>query len=367
MIICSYEDRPSDVVGLKLLVCSVQRHLPDIAVHIGCPGAPAAFARWMAGRTNVTLEQIVDPTLKGWNAKPVLLLRLLEAGHDSVTWMDSDLIVAGDFRAPLKDDQALVLTNELAWKPHEEALMRTRGWNLPLGHRSSGLVNSAFLRVGQQHRPLLQEWIRLLKTPAYQVAQTLPFHTRPPHMIGDQDVLSALLGSAAFCELPVTILSRGLDIIHDIQGGYHPWDRLANLARPMPPLVHAQSYKPWRFLVPPSPLREPTRYYHLIHVETSPYGHVARQYSDELDDEAPWLNVRSLPGKLANAMALGNPHLPGLPQALVGRLRDRQIRARHQLTRVGRAARRLMSRMNLVADQTTVERAAGVNEEIQVR
>jgi hypothetical protein len=341
MLICSYEDRPSDIVGLKLLVCSLARHVPDVAIHLCCPDPPDSFRRWLAARPGVVLDQTVDPALMGWNAKPALLLRLLDAGHDNVIWMDSDLIVARDFRGLLKDEDSLVVTAEMAWNHRQEVQQRTRAWNLPLGRSSPTMVNSAFLRVTPHHRPLLQAWAGLLRTREYQDGQQIPFETRPPHVLGDQDVLGALLGAAEFEDLAVQYLARGSEIIHDISGGYHPLDRLANIVRPMPPLVHAQSYKPWRFPVEPALLREPGRYYNFMHVETSPYRHVARQYRAELDEDLPWLEVRSLLGKAAVALALGNPHMSGFLQSVVGRLGYQQVRASHLLRRVRRAAGRL--------------------------
>ena len=163
-------------------------------------------------------------------------------------------------------------------------------------------------------------------------------------MIGDQDVLGALLSSEEFAELSVRLLTRGREIIHDIQGGYHPWDRLANLIRPLPPLVHAQSYKPWRFSTQPALFDDPWLYYHFVHVETSIYLHRARAHRDELDEDPPWLETRSLSAKMANALMAGDPHLAGLPLAVIGRLLDRQAWARHQLGRLVRAGRRLLRR-----------------------
>lgn len=344
MLICSYEDRPSDIVGLKLLVCSLQRHVPGVPVHLCCPDPPPAFRRWLAARPAVTLDETADATLKGWNAKPALLMRLLDAGHDPVIWMDSDLIVARDFRGLLNDDDSLVVTAERSWNAPKEARMRTRDWSLAPGRPLPNLINSAFLRVSRRHRPLLEEWERLLRSPAYQAAQQQPLHLRPPHLFGDQDVLSALLGSEAFREVSLQYLARGSQIIHDMEGGYHPLHRLANLVRPMPPLVHAQAYKPWRFPTLPALFGDPAGYYHFIHVETSPYRHVARQYRAELDEALPWMDVRSRAGQVAIALALGNPHMSGFAQSVVDRISDRQAWAKHQFQRLKRGTARFLSR-----------------------
>ena len=109
---------------------------------------------------------------------------------------------------------------------------------VPLGRRLPYLFNSAFLRVLPSHHAVLEEWARLMRTPEYQAAQRQPIHERPMHMIGDQDVLTAVMGAVPFADIPVHFLRRGRDIIHDQEGGYHPIDRLAH-ARAVRPRRHA--------------------------------------------------------------------------------------------------------------------------------
>ena len=104
---------------------------------------------------NVELDRTADPHLKGWNAKPSLLLRMLEAGHDQAIWLDSDLLVAGDFRPLLADDASLVSTEELDRDPVKSSRLRTAAWNLPIGRPVPYLLNSAFVRVLPSHREVL--------------------------------------------------------------------------------------------------------------------------------------------------------------------------------------------------------------------
>jgi hypothetical protein len=342
MIICTYEDRPSDLVGVQLLVSSLARHVPGVPVHVACPAPGAELARWLRASPGVTLDETRDDRLRGWNVKAGLLTRLLDAGHEEVLWIDSDVIVAGDFRSLIPDATSLVVTEELSSHGPKEARLRTEGWNLPVGRALPHIVNSAFLRVTRAHRPLLDAWIALMLTDAYQEAQRLPFAQRPTHMISDQDVLCALLGAQAFAHLPVTFLARGRDIIHDISGGYTPLQRLANLFRPMPPLVHAQGAKPWRYPDVPRLLREPARYYRFTQVESSPYTHVARAYRSVLPSFPEFLEVRSLPAKVAGALAFGNPHIHGLAYAIVDEATLRLHRARLLAMRASRRATRAL-------------------------
>jgi hypothetical protein len=344
MLICTYEDRVDDFVGLRLLVSSLGRHVPQIPVHVACPAPDPALERWLRARPNVTLDATSDQGLRGWNVKAGLLMRLLEQGHPEVTWIDSDVIVAGDFRSLIPDDTSMIVTEELCRNGPKENRLRTEGWSLPVGRALPSLVNSAFVRVTREHLPLLAAWIALLKSDSYRAAQRLPFEQRPIHMIGDQDVLGALLGSREFSHLPVKFLARGREIIHDIRGGYAVSDRIANVFRPMPPLVHAQGAKPWRYPEKPRFLREPTRYYRFTQVESSPYPHLARLHRDDLGPLfPPFLEVRSLPGKLAGFVFRQNPHLQGLPQAVLDAGFDQLQHARSLTGRVVRRARRLLA------------------------
>jgi len=146
----------------------------------------------------------------------------------------------------------------------------------------------------------------------------MPFGRRPIHMISDQDVLGALLGSLEFAHLSVKFLRRGRDIIHDFGGGYAPADRIANLFRsPPPPLVHVQGAKPWRYPDAPQFWREPARYYRFTQVESSPYPYLAREYRDQFSQFPACLEMRSLPAKIIGALTGHNRHLHGLPHAIL--------------------------------------------------
>jgi hypothetical protein len=344
MLVCTYEDRATDLIGVRLLVSSLARHMPDVPVHVTCPVADDELGRWFAARPGVTFDKAAESSLEGWSVKAGLLLRLLEAGHPEVVWLDSDVIVAGDFRPRLPADGSLVATEELARNGPKENRLRTKLLGLPVGRALPHLVNSALLRVTPAHVPLLRAWIDVMKTDAYRLAQALPFEQRPIHFISDQDVLSALLGAQSFAHLPVTFLARGRDIIHDIRRGYAPAHRLINALRPMPPLVHAQGTKPWRFPEVPDPVRDPRAYYVFSLVESSPYSYVARQYRDELARFPAFLEVRSRAGRALGALARHNPHLHGLPLALVERGLGDLTHARHFAARALRLGRRVLGR-----------------------
>ena len=145
MIICTFDDRVTDIIGLKLLVCSLSRYCPQAVVRLFCPVADDEFREWLRDYPQVTLD--VDPQMKGmgWNVKPMLLQRLLDEGHDAVLWMDSDIVVTSDFRRLLPPDDKLVVTQEAALGPYA-VRQRTLGWNLSLGRTLLG-VNTCVIRA----------------------------------------------------------------------------------------------------------------------------------------------------------------------------------------------------------------------------
>ncbi|HKT73989.1 MAG TPA: hypothetical protein VJQ47_13950 [Steroidobacteraceae bacterium] len=338
MIICTFDDRTTDIIGLKLLICSLNRYMPDVPVRLFCPVADGAFADWLADYPRVSL--CADPQMKGmgWNVKPLLLQRLLDEGHDSVVWMDSDIIVTGDYRSLLPPGDELVVTQEAALTPYG-VRQRTLGWQLPLARTLLG-VNTCLIRAQPAHRRVIQAWQEKLQHADYQAAQQLPFERRPPHMMTDQDVLLALLGSRDFSNIEVCILRAGAAIIQQSGiPGYPPAQRIAHLIRGMPPLVHSQSFKPWRFPTVPSLLTQPRAFFVCLYLETSPYTHYARQYRGQIQDFPSCLKTRTAWGRVSRLLSLGQPCLGGITQAaaatswkhcvdllgLLGRIRRKMI------------------------------------------
>jgi hypothetical protein len=314
VLICTFEDRATDIIGLKLLICGLSRYMPDVPVRVTCPVADDEFRSWLQAHPQVTLTD--DPQLRGmgWNVKPILLAQLLQEGHDTVIWMDSDIIVTRDFRDHLPAGDALVVAHEPALTPYA-VRQRVAGWQLQPGRTLLG-VNTCVVRAKPTHARLLAAWQSSLQDPVYRAAQQASFAARPPHLIGDQDVLLALLSSQQFAEVPVHILKCGPSIIQQSGiPGYPPIQRLMHLLRGMPPLVHSQSFKPWRFPTVPSPRRALRAYLTSLYLETSPYTYSARRSRAESPGLPPCLEVRTLPGRLSRLLSFGQPSLGGITQA----------------------------------------------------
>jgi hypothetical protein len=84
----------------------------------------------------------------------------------------------------------------------------------------------------------------------------------------------------------------------------------------MPPLIHCQSYKPWRFPTVPSIFRETQRYFLCLYLEGSPYAHFARQFRARISPFPECLEIRTRLGKLSNAVSLQQPSIRGMTQAV---------------------------------------------------
>jgi hypothetical protein len=326
MIVCLYEDRPHCVIGLKLALLSLARHCPDLRLTVGCPRAPGEFRRWIARLPGVDLRDEEDLGAKGWDVKPALLLRLLSEGHDDIVWIDDDIIATGPLPSPLHQSSSAtcVLAEESYWGGRQRT-DRTAAWGLRRGRWLPGTVNTAVVRVTPRHADLLKAWQALLGDPHYRSAQAQPWYERLPHLMGDQDVLEALLSSEDFADVPVAILRRGVDIAQcHTPSGYTPLERLRTMASyaGQPALLHAQGDKPWDVAGPPvlgdgSPRERLRAYYSRLHLELSPYTRAAYDYRDEIGEEAPWLDPKTRGGRAVAALLRHHGVMQEFPLAVL--------------------------------------------------
>ena len=289
------EDRASHRVGVEIAVVSLRRHVPDVEVHLHCPWADDEFRAW-AHRAGVAALH-TDPVegARGWDVKPSLLLHHLERSSGPVFWLDSDIVVARDWQPLLIADGpgVLVATEETAWGQQLGGTHRTRSWGLEVGRSMPTTVNTGFLRVDPGHAELLEAWRSLLADPSYSAAQRGPWQRRPLHLLGDQEVLTALLGSREFSHVPIHLLRQGIDIAQCYgPAGFTPADRL-RAALPggrVPALVHAMGLKPWEARRHDGSVLSRARYsYERAHSRWSPYTAVAAAHRDEVGPDTAWL------------------------------------------------------------------------------
>jgi hypothetical protein len=324
-VICIAEDRRSEQVAIKLLLLSLSRHCPDLDVVLTYPSADEEFRAWAAGLPRVVVRVEGVSGASGWNVKPHALLPLLAAGYDEVWWIDSDVILARDFRAvlPPATKDAFVVCQEALYGAggHRDEGARAGAWGFDVGRVLPSTLNSCVIRVTRAHVPLLERWKELLESDEYVRAQSRPWFERPNHMVGDQDVLTALLSSREFASIPVVILRRGREIVQYFgPPGYTTSERLINLVVGLPPFVHEQGGgKPWH-LAQARRARGLRPAVDRLYSELSPYRHCARTYRDELVedfDDTTWLDHTSPAGRALWALGLGRAPLIGLPLALV--------------------------------------------------
>ena len=203
LTICLAEDRVNEETGFRLAILSLVEHAPDAIVLLYRPRPTASFIDWLKRFPQVQL--ITEwPGKAGWNCKPQALLDVLDRGHNSVVWIDTDVLIGRAFQDIVDpgDDRTLVVAHDPANGFPQGSETRTLQWGMTVGRRFPITLNSCVLRVTQAHRPLLNRWNELLMTEEYVLAQKKPMHLRPTHLMGDQELLNALLGSTEFADIP---------------------------------------------------------------------------------------------------------------------------------------------------------------------
>jgi len=322
VIICIAEDRGSFGASIKLLLLSLAKFSPTYPIHLVFPPATHEFEAWLQRYGSVTFVRNAISSSSGVNIKPDVLLSLFDQGHDEAIWIDSDIIVTQDI-SPLfgrLDPNTLVITEEaLSGRYYDYGGQRAQCWGLSVGRILPFAVNSGIIRATKAHRPLLQRWRELMQSSEYRDAHRLNWANRPWHMFTDQDVLTALLSSIEFSDVPIKTLRRGTDIIQYFGPlGYTVTERLANLLGRGPTFIHSQGPKPWdqNWEKPHRPklnldLRK-------AYLDVSPYTVEALKYRAELSgDESRWMEPHLALSKVLRAAGLWKVPLVGLPLALL--------------------------------------------------
>jgi hypothetical protein len=315
-----YEDRSTHWTGVQLTLLSLRRHSPELDVVAYLPRIVDAQRQWVDAHVP-GIDVRVEPldTLGGWNVKPSLLLAELVAGADEVFWIDSDVLVARPLRPLLNQHpaDALIVAADNTAAPLRKTDDRTRAWGLPVGRPLPASVNSGFLRVLPAHVGLLSEWQAMLSTSAYQLDQQRPFRNRPLHHWGDQEVLTALLGSSRAQEIVISQLRAGIEMAQS-QGprGWTATERIRASVQGGPTMVHSMGPKPW--LVPPISLRgtdgRGLRWWLTdLQIRCSPYTRLAWSYREALGEHGAWLDDHQSARDFNTARTCG---LPGVPLAI---------------------------------------------------
>ncbi|MEP6714114.1 MAG: hypothetical protein ABJC09_00990, partial [Terriglobia bacterium] len=241
-----------------------------------------------------------------------LLLRELDAGCEEALWLDTDMIVTRPVSRLLQEfPPGLFMVAEEWDSPQPEEVAHL--WEAPPA-RAVTPVNSCFIRAAPAHRPLLERWMEKTRDANYRKAQQLPFAQRPWRLASDQVLLSAVLGSAEFSGVPFASIRMGKHIAQCAgSSGYRPADRLLDLFRGLPAMIHCIGRKPW---TPPSAAEADQRFGIDLATDVSPYVLAARKLANDLEMHPPWLATRTAPGAVLRALSGGHPALAGLPLAV---------------------------------------------------
>ncbi|WP_156460746.1 hypothetical protein [Sphingomonas sp. Leaf339] len=316
MIYTTYEDRRAAMVGVELLARSLRRHNPKSRLIVWSPLERQA----VTGLGEADVDWRVAPELagSGWNVKPTVLLRSLKE-DDRVMWMDSDIIVVDSLeRAAVFPLDHLVVSQEFRSSGAVGSQVRVDAWRWQLKRSMPVHVNSGAIVASRVHEPLLRAWEQLLKSDDYRAAQQIfPVTARPTHLLGDQDVLWALL-CATFASVQVSYLKNGVDIIQDSgANGYHLFNRLGSLRGERAMLVHALGrVKPWQFRERSLQKTAGIGYSAWVGHELSAYFIAAEPYTDALANPV-WLRRRN---PLARAIEVVTPQSlggPGIPLSFI--------------------------------------------------
>lgn len=315
-LVCLYEDRPRQIPGLKILLLTLNRYCPHWPIRLRFPSIPDSLRSWLQRFPQVILFEEELDSRGSFNVKPSVLMDALASGASACLWLDTDVLVNGDLDFLTREPPESIVVTQDPWQYENGSTNRAGTWELKPGRSLSGPLNSSVVRVTPYHEELLREWQKILCTGAYLAEQAKPVDLRNRHMLSDQDGLSALLASEKFASIPVVKLRHATQILqHHGAGAYGPLQRWSNLMTGMPPLIHAMgTIKPWNMAAHPAIIRESRAYYERVYLELSPYVHFARQYRDSMAEQADWLNVRTLPGRVGSLVALNRPALKGIVQ-----------------------------------------------------
>lgn len=335
MLFLAYENRAANEPGVRLLVSSLFALVPNARLRLHFNPSDSHFQPWAAQFRGLDLRPARLSADLGWNVKPALLLEALSDGEGEVMWLDADVIVTRDPTLLMRTlaPDCLVATEEALWGNRDDrGGLRSRGWGLPVGCELPFVINSCVVRVTPAHRPLLSDWDRLLQTEAYRSAQAAAWHERPPHMLGDQDVLTALLGSEQYRGMPLHILRRGDGILQAFGPfGFTLRERAQVRRHGLPFFVHAQGPKHW---LDDDCARGAGAWLRRAYRDTSPYL-LCAVAGTHGGPPPPWTRSRTMLGAVLRRLGFGRIWLAGLPLAA---LFDawRGVRA---LVRRGRASR----------------------------
>jgi hypothetical protein len=247
-------------------------------------------------------------------------MHLLDAGFEEVIWIDSDILITEnvlDFVSRLEANTFVVTDHTASAERDDTNARRAQLWGLSVGRVLPSALSSGVIRATHAHYGLMQDWWNLLQSQTYLEFQKRKWTERPIHMLGDQDVLTALLTSSKYSGVPLYVLRRGKHILQfDGIWGYTVSERIGNLIGEGPAFIHAGAGKPWSDRWPEKleGLRDWVKW---VYLDVSPYTLWAMQYKAAMECDVEWMSPHFLPSRLLRIAGLGRPALSGLPMAVI--------------------------------------------------
>jgi lipopolysaccharide biosynthesis glycosyltransferase len=340
-IICVNEDREAWEPSLRVLLTSLRLHCPGVAISLFYPFASQAFLQWLSAYPQVRLQANRLRNGYGWNVKPQAIMQLLDAGFEEVIWIDSDVFVTKDIRPLFRAlDEAVFVATEQMLGPDRQhadgAGLRAQLWQLSVSRFFPTGLNSGVLRATRQHYRLMERWWELLQSDSYQSCQRKEWRKRPVHMLGDQDVLTALLTSTEFAHIPVKVLRRSKHIVQfDGVWGYTTAERLRNLLGDGPTFIHCMGSKPWVTRWKSERRNRLSEYLKMVYLDVSPYTLSTAKFKEDLGCDTNWIHAHYKFSAILRLLAMQHPALTGLPMAvfldiarLIKRVRGSMFRQR---------------------------------------
>ena len=258
LIFVAHENRPADLVGVKLLCASIARHEPTARIMLYVSQNIVEEVYRFTSTLPVRIEVVVFEG-KDWSCKPLVLLDALRRKKRRVIWIDNDALLIG--KASVLnglDEQTLVIAEESCPGAHRSVNERQKALRLPETRPFSTTLSSAMLSVTGVHEQMLEMWSSLMTTDVFISEQSLDKYRRTL-FYGDQEVLEAVICS--YRNDPVQILFNDVDLL---QASWY--DKRRKWKGRTPFAVHATGdLKPWK---PGSRLNQ----------EMFPYFEAARSY-----------------------------------------------------------------------------------------
>lgn len=318
MIICIAENRKTHEPALKILLSSLRRSEPEFMIVVFLSDPSSEFLGWISTYERIEIRPFEEGFGSGWSVKPYILRSLLQEGHESVLWLDSDIVINGPFGSKMAAFPAgslIVAEEALAGRARRDPNgLRAQRWGFRVGRSLPSVANTCVLRVGTRHGALLSSWIDCMAQGTYRTAQALPFSERPPELGGDQDALTALLCSDRFADVEVSYLKKGRHILQYYGPyGFTLFERLVAMVAGTPPIIHSQASKPWVLRQFKLGLKE---YLFAVLSDVSPYTVVAKRLGAFPASGLHWAKPITRLGRIMIVIGAGSASLTGLPIAI---------------------------------------------------